>query len=48
MARHAAQDEEVRQDIDDVRRLQLSIDPDRQALPGELVDDVELRNFLPL
>ena len=41
MARNAAQDEEVRQDVDNVRRLQPPVDPDRQALPGELVDDVE-------
>ena len=41
MARNAAQDEEVRQDVDDVGRLQLPVDPDRQALAGELVDDVE-------
>ena len=40
-ARHAAQDEEVRQDADDVRRLQLPVDPDRQALAGERVDDVQ-------
>jgi hypothetical protein len=37
----ATQDEELRQDVDDVRRLPLPVDPDRQALPGELVDDVE-------
>src|SRR5690606_7220667 len=41
MARHAAQDEQVRQGVDDVGRVELAIDADRQALPGELVDDVE-------
>src|SRR5687768_14733272 len=41
MARHAAQDEQVRQDVDDVARIELAIDAERQALPGELVDDVE-------
>jgi hypothetical protein len=41
MARHAAQDEEIRQDVDHIDRLQLSRDPDRQALMGELVDNVE-------
>src|SRR6056297_3999641 len=41
MARHAAQDEEVRQDVDDVRRLQLPVYADLKALPSELVDDVQ-------
>lgn len=41
MAGRTAQDEQVRQDIDDVGRVELAIDPDRQTLPGELVDDVE-------
>ena len=41
MARHAAQDEEIGQDIDHVDGLELAGDPDRQALMGELVDDVE-------
>jgi hypothetical protein len=49
MARNATQDEEVRQDVDDIGRLQSPVDPDRQALAGELVDDVSrMRNFLPL
>jgi hypothetical protein len=38
---HAAQDEQVGQHIDDVCRPKLAGDPDRQALVGELVDDVE-------
>ena len=41
MLRHAAQDEQVGQDIDHVDRLQLAADPDGQALMGELVHDVE-------
>src|SRR5690606_35192039 len=41
MARYAAQDEQVRQGIDNVSRVELAVDPDRQAFPGELVDDVE-------
>ena len=31
MARDATQDEEVRQDVDDIGRLQSPVDPDRQA-----------------
>src|SRR5690606_16008461 len=38
---HAAQDEQVRQGVDDVGRVELAIDADRKAFPGELVDDVE-------
>jgi hypothetical protein len=41
MARHAAQEEEIGQDIDHVRCLELAGDPNRQALVRELVDDVE-------
>ena len=41
MARHAAQDEQIRQHVDHVDGLELPGDPDRQALVGELVDDVE-------
>ena len=33
--------EQVRQDVDDIRRVELAGDADRQAFPGELVDDVE-------
>ncbi len=39
--RHAAKDEQVGQDVDDVDRLELAIDTDRQALVRELVDHVE-------
>src|SRR5690606_30788954 len=41
MPRHAAQDEEVGQDVDDVGGFELPVDPDRNAFPGELIDDVQ-------
>ena len=41
MPRHAAQDEEIGQDVDHVDSLELARDPDRQAFARELVDDVE-------
>ena len=41
MFRHTAQDKQVREHVDDVDRLQPSIDADRQAFMRELVDDVE-------
>jgi hypothetical protein len=41
MLRHAAQDEQVREHVDDIDRLQPSVDADRQAFMRELVDDVE-------
>ena len=41
MAGDAAQDEQVRERVDDVHRVQLPVHPHRQAFPGELVDDVE-------
>src|SRR5262249_61953062 len=41
MPGHAAQDEQVREHIDDVDRLPSTRHPDGQALMGELVDDVE-------
>ncbi len=41
MLRHAAQDEQVREHVDDVDRAKFPVHPDRQALAGELVDDVE-------
>jgi hypothetical protein len=46
--RHAAQDEQIGQHVDDVGRSQPPVDPDRQALPGELVDEVELAERPPL
>ena len=42
MAGHTTQDEQVRQGVDDVGRVELAIDADCKAFPGELVDDVEL------
>src|SRR3712207_7072002 len=41
MRRHAAQDEQVGQHVDDVAGLELAPDPDGQALVGELVDHVQ-------
>jgi hypothetical protein len=41
VARHTAQDEEIGEDIDHVRGLELAGNPDRQALVRELVDEVE-------
>src|SRR5699024_2614321 len=41
MALPAAQNDQVRQNVDAVGRVELATDPDRQALPSELVDDVE-------
>ncbi len=41
MPRHATQDEEIGQDIDDVGGLEFPVDPDRDAFPGELVDHVQ-------
>ena len=41
VGRDAAQDEEVGQDIDDLGREKLPANPDRQALTGELVQDIE-------
>lgn len=40
MSRHAAQDEEVREDVDDIGRPE--IDADRQAFPGNRVGDPAL------
>ena len=40
MLRHAAQNEEIGQDIDDVGGLEFPVDPDRDAFPGELVDHI--------
>ena len=39
--RHAPEDEEVGQDVDDVGRLELPADPDRKALPRELIHHVQ-------
>ena len=48
MAGHATQDEQVREHVDDVDRLELAGDPDRQAFVGELVDDVEHPELAPV
>ena len=40
VSRDGAQDEQIGQHIDDVNRGELSPNPDRQALPGELVQDI--------
>ena len=45
---HAAQDEEVSQNIYDRGRVQLPVDPNGQAFPRELVDDVEHSEFPPV
>ena len=41
MVWHASQDELVRQNVDHISGPKPAIDPDRQALAGELVDQVE-------
>ena len=41
MAGHAAQDEQVRQGLNDVSQIELATDADLRALPGELVNEVE-------
>ena len=48
MRRYATQDEQVREHIDHVRRLELARYPDRQALAGELVDDVQQADLTPV
>jgi len=45
VAGYAAQDEQVGQNVDDARGIELAIDPDRQAFAGELVEDVEHAEF---
>jgi hypothetical protein len=41
MAGNAAQNEQVGEHVDDVRRVKLAIDPDGQAFTRELIDDVQ-------
>ena len=41
VVRRAAEDEQVRQGIEHIGRVELSVYADYQRLPGELVDDVE-------
>src|SRR5258708_3315238 len=45
MPRHAAQDEQVGEHIDDVDRLEPARYPNGQALASELVDDIEHAEF---
>jgi len=48
MCRDASQDEEVGENIDHVGRFELPVNPDRQTLPCELVDDVQNAIFSPI
>src|SRR5215213_7639414 len=48
MPGHAAQDEQVGQDIDDVGCFELASHPDGQALVGELVEDVQQPELAPV
>ena len=48
MPRHAAQDEQVREHVDDVDRLEPSAHADRQAFVRELVDHVEHAILSPI
>jgi hypothetical protein len=45
---NAAQDEQVREHIDDVDRFEPARYPDSQALMGELVDDIEHAELAPV
>ena len=48
VAGHAAQDEEIGQNVYHIGRFEPPIDPDRQAFMGKLIDDVEHPVFLSL
>jgi hypothetical protein len=48
VAGHTAQDEQVGQHVDVVRRLELACDPDRQALARKLIDHVEHPELAPV
>src|ERR1700693_3267218 len=41
MGRNAAQDEQIREYVDDIKGFELAGDTDRQALPCELIDDAQ-------
>jgi hypothetical protein len=41
VSRNATDDEQVRQGINHIHRVELSLHPDRKTLPAELVDDVQ-------
>jgi hypothetical protein len=45
---NATQDEQIRQDVDDVDRLEPARHANGEAFVGELVDDVEQANFAPV
>jgi hypothetical protein len=45
---NAPQDEQIRQHVDDIDRLEPPGYPNSQALVGELVDDVEQADFAPV
>ena len=38
---NAAQDEQIRENVDDVHGLQSAVHPDRNAFARELIDDVQ-------
>jgi hypothetical protein len=38
---HAPEDEQFRQDVDDVGRLELPVDPDRKPFPRELIHHIQ-------
>src|ERR1700730_632235 len=48
MAGNTAQDEQIREHVDDVDRLEPARYPNGQALVGELVDDVEHAELAPI
>ena len=48
MPRHTAQDEQVREHIDDIIRIQPPGHTDRQSLAGEFIHNVEHADFAPV
>jgi hypothetical protein len=48
MPRDAAQDEQIREHVDDVDRFEPTRHANGQALVGELVDDIEQPDFAPI
>ncbi len=46
--RHAPEDEEVGQDVDDIRGLELPVDPDCQAFPRELIRYIQHAILAPV
>ena len=45
MARNTAEDEEVRQNVDDIRRVEPASDPDAEAFVRELVNHIQHPDF---